>query len=74
MFSVFEGFRKSTIIKVVSIVLIQAFLFYNVGFTQPYKTVSVQDGSDTLVPYSVSQLVLNEKAIKKLDNALARLA
>ena len=66
-----SSYAYKRVIKVISFVLIQTFLLYNVGIAQPAKTISISQQKDTLAPYVVSRLVLDEKAIKRLDGALA---
>ncbi|MGB2662060.1 MAG: hypothetical protein WBD04_06730, partial [Candidatus Omnitrophota bacterium] len=58
--------RKNTIVKVVSLLLIQTFLFYNIGFTAPSGSIAYTVQKDALAPYVISQLMSNPQALEKL--------
>ncbi|MFQ5952259.1 MAG: sugar phosphate nucleotidyltransferase, partial [Candidatus Omnitrophota bacterium] len=73
MFSNLSFLRKKTLVRVISVLLLQTFLLYNIAYTAPAENVTIQEKEDTLAPYVVSQLVLeadNSKLVRTLDKAV----
>ncbi|OGW76007.1 MAG: hypothetical protein A2Z72_07680, partial [Omnitrophica bacterium RBG_13_46_9] len=77
-------FRKSRLVKIISALLLQTFIFYNIGFATiersitspnqktPIRKILTKD--NFLAPYVISRLVpLGEKELKDLDRRIRRL-
>ncbi|MGB3112396.1 MAG: hypothetical protein WBB84_05415, partial [Candidatus Omnitrophota bacterium] len=66
MFGDLSYFRKKTTVRILSIVLLHAFLFYNIASAAPSGNIYQREQKDTLAPYLISQLISDPKALEGL--------
>ncbi|MGB3057238.1 MAG: hypothetical protein WBC16_03705 [Candidatus Omnitrophota bacterium] len=66
MFGDLSYFRKKTTVRILSIVLLHAFLFYNIASAAPSGNIYQREQKDTLAPYLISQLISDPTALEGL--------